>query len=198
MPKRSSKDVPGQGNAKKPKPSGHWAMGLLNTMKDPKYIVKTDDLVTVIKDVYPKAKFHFLVIPKEDISNLKAVTSKHLDLLKHMEKVGGEIAGENKGSNFKIGYHAEPSMIRLHLHVISDDMDSVCLKNKKHWNSFTTDFFVKSEEVIKSLEDNGKVVLPSKEECKKFMETPLKCHKCSVIPKNMPDLKKHILTHLEK
>lgn len=32
----------------------------------------------------------------------------------------------------------------VHLHVISQDFDSSCLKNKKHWNSFTTDYFIES------------------------------------------------------
>lgn len=33
----------------------------------------------------------------------------------------------------------------VHLHVISQDFDSPCLKNKKHWNSFTTDYFIDSQ-----------------------------------------------------
>lgn len=33
----------------------------------------------------------------------------------------------------------------VHLHVISQDFDSPCLKNKKHWNSFTTDYFMESQ-----------------------------------------------------
>lgn len=147
MPKRPSTENTKQQNAKKPKPSGHWAMGLIDKMKDPEYVVSKDDLVTVIKDCYPKAKFHYLVLPNVDISNLKAVKQSDIDLLKHMDKVANDLINEDKHkkSKFKIGYHAEPSMIRLHLHVISDDMDSVCLKNKKHWNSFTTNFFVKSK-----------------------------------------------------
>lgn len=32
------------------------------------------DLATVMKDVYPKAQYHFLVVPKEDISNICAVS----------------------------------------------------------------------------------------------------------------------------
>ncbi|KAG5898076.1 hypothetical protein JTB14_001781 [Gonioctena quinquepunctata] len=69
---------------------GHWALGLLKTMEDPKFIIESDDLVTVIKDAYPKAEFHYLVLPKEDISNLKALTEDHVDLLKHMEKKANE------------------------------------------------------------------------------------------------------------
>jgi len=44
--------------------------------------------------------------------------------------------------DFKVGFHAEPSMQRLHLHVISRDFVSPSLKTKKHWNSFNTDLFV--------------------------------------------------------
>lgn len=39
----------------------------------------------------------------------------------------------------------------VHLHVISQDFDSPCLKNKKHWNSFTTDYFIESHGESKSV-----------------------------------------------
>lgn len=47
-------------------------------------------------------------------------------------------------NSYSIGYHAMPSMQRLHLHVISTDFNSPCLKTKYHWNSFTTPFFLHS------------------------------------------------------
>lgn len=37
------------------------------------------------------------------------------------------------------------SYSQVHLHVISQDFDSPSLKNKKHWNSFTTDYFMDSQ-----------------------------------------------------
>ena len=45
---------------------------------------------------------------------------------------------------FRYGYHTIPSMLQLHLHVISCDFVSPCLKTKRHWNSFTTEFFINS------------------------------------------------------
>ena len=36
----------------------------------------------------------------------------------------------------------QPSMQQLHMHIISEDMNSESLKNKKHWNSFCSEFFV--------------------------------------------------------
>jgi len=42
----------------------------------------------------------------------------------------------------KIGYHARPSLVPLHIHIISTDLESDKLKSRKHFNSFATSFFV--------------------------------------------------------
>ena len=42
----------------------------------------------------------------------------------------------------QVGIHSVPSMANLHIHVISKDFHSVRLKNKKHYNSFNTGFFI--------------------------------------------------------
>ncbi|PSN39836.1 Aprataxin [Blattella germanica] len=177
---------------------GHWSMGLLSAMNDPALKVKEDDKIVIIKDKYPKAKYHFLILPKADISSLAKVSKEQLNLLKHMDEQGHKLAEKYSDSHFKLGYHAEASMSRLHLHVISDDFRSACLKTKKHWNTFTTDFFVPSSKIIADVEKHGKVIPESKEKLKKYIDTPLKCHKCEFVPKNMPTLKTHILTHVNK
>lgn len=51
--------------------------------------------------------------------------------------------------------------------------------------------------ICNELEENGKIVLPSSEKCKEYMNTPLKCNKCSFLPKHMPDLKHHLLIHMQ-
>ncbi|GAB1734157.1 hypothetical protein NU195Hw_g7140t1 [Hortaea werneckii] len=40
------------------------------------------------------------------------------------------------------GIHANPSMTHLHIHVLSKDMVSECMKKRNHYLSFTTDFLV--------------------------------------------------------
>lgn len=65
-------------------------MGLLKTMKDPNFVVFSDAKIVLIKDMYPKAKHHFLVLPKEEISNLKKVTEKDIPLLEHMHEKAKE------------------------------------------------------------------------------------------------------------
>jgi hypothetical protein len=52
----------------------------------------------------------------------------------------------------RLGYHAIPSLEPLHLHLVSADLDSACLKHKKHWNSFAGPFFVDASALEAALE----------------------------------------------
>jgi aprataxin len=196
--KRKSEDNSlGDKNTSK-KAAPFWKTGLLSSMHDPELQVYKDDKVIIIKDKYPKAKYHFLVMPKENIPNLKSLRKENVALLEHMQEKGKEIADKSDDElQFRLGYHAVPSMSHLHLHVISQDFDSLCLKNKKHWNSFTTEYFVDSEEIVKELEQNGKVVkdVTSSQE---LLKKNLKCHVCKTEPATIPALKTHIKQHSYK
>lgn len=170
-----------------------WKFELLKLMKNKEYLLYSDDDIAIIRDGYPKSEVHYLVLPKADIPYVKDIKAEHLDILKKMDLKGREYARENGGGRtFRYGYHAVPSMVRLHLHVISDDFNSPSLKNKKHWNSFNTPFFIDSSKVISDVESLGRVKLPSESQCDLYLKTPLKCHKCDFTPKNLPDLKKHL------
>ncbi|XP_051876508.1 aprataxin isoform X2 [Pristis pectinata] len=175
---------------------GMWSQGLKVSMQDPKLQVYKDDTVVVIKDKYPKARFHWLVLPWEPISSLKAVRRDHLNVLRHMNEVGEKLVQEcldSKALRFRLGYHAIPSMSHLHLHVISQDFDSPCLKTKKHWNSFNTDYFVESQVVMKMVEQNGKVIV--KDEMPELLKMPLMCHVCRQQLSTIPQLKEHLRKH---
>ncbi|CAI7845251.1 unnamed protein product [Closterium sp. NIES-53] len=56
---------------------------------------------------------------------------------------------------FRFGFHQVPSMHQLHLHAISQDLDSPHLKHKKHWNSFASPFFRDALQVISQIEQHG-------------------------------------------
>lgn len=48
----------------------HWSEGLLIDLSSPsKWILHNDDIV-VIGDKYPKAKFHYLVLPRDHIPSI--------------------------------------------------------------------------------------------------------------------------------
>ncbi len=183
--------------AKRPSAS-HWSMKLTESMGNPDMVVHSDELTVTIKDGYPKAKHHYLVLPKEDIPSLRHINRTHIPLVKRMMENGRTLAKkltEKDGTlEFRHGYHASPSMARLHMHIISQDFVSPCLKNKKHWNSFTTEFFVEAEQVIELLESKGEVQF-DKSRFEEFLKLPLRCHKCEAVPINMPKLKAHLEQH---
>uniref|UniRef100_F6R505 Aprataxin n=1 Tax=Bos taurus TaxID=9913 RepID=F6R505_BOVIN len=178
---------------------GHWSQGLKISMEDPKMQVYKDEQVVVIKDKYPKARFHWLVLPWASISSLKAVTREHLELLRHMHAVGEKVIADFAGSSklrFRLGYHAIPSMSHVHLHVISQDFDSPCLKNKKHWNSFNTEYFLESQAVIEMVQEAGRVTV--RDGMPELLKLPLRCHECQQLLPSIPQLKEHLRKHWSK
>ena len=56
-------------------------------------------------------------------------------------------------------YHAIPSLPPLHCHIVSQDLSSVHLKHKKHWNSFASPFFVDTAAVEAQLLSHGTVAV---------------------------------------
>ena len=176
----------------------HWSQGLLSAMNDPEYLLFSNSDFVIIRDKYPKSKHHFLVIPKKPINTIKDLVKEDVNLLKDMDAEARRFVAKYTESDFMFGYHSQPSMSQLHLHVISSDFVSDCLKHKKHWNSFNTDFFLSSQSVIQQLKEEGGVRTPTSEQAKSLLSLPLKCNQCGYLPINIPDLKRHLKEHLEK
>ncbi|NWI08163.1 APTX protein, partial [Crypturellus soui] len=195
----SSSASPNKGVFSKMEHSGHWSQGLKSSMKDPNMQVYKDDKTVVIKDKYPKARYHWLVLPWDSISSLRSVTKEHLELLEHMHAVGEKMieqCPDKETLEFRLGYHAIPSMSQLHLHVISQDFDSPALKTKKHWNSFTTEYFLNSTDVIEMVRSKGEVTL--KAHTAELLKLPLRCHICKQNLSTIPQLKTHLSKHRPK
>ena len=55
-------------------------------------------------------------------------------------------AGRDWDREIMTGIHANPSMNHLHIHVLSRDLHSEKMKKWNHYQSFTTDFFVRMGE----------------------------------------------------
>lgn len=87
--RKAPADTHSNGNSSK---KNHWSAGLSVALDDENARVFRDDLCTVITDKYPKARIHLLVMPNEFIADLKSVNESHLPLLKHMLKIGKEVA----------------------------------------------------------------------------------------------------------
>ncbi|KDO28420.1 hypothetical protein SPRG_06657 [Saprolegnia parasitica CBS 223.65] len=154
-------------------------------------VVFYDETVVVVKDKYPKAQLHLLVLPRQPMAfGVEGLTRAHMGLLQHMERLLPTIS---HGTDVRVGFHGVPSMRQLHLHVISTDLISPSLKRKEHWNSFTTSFFKPLADVLVALEAHGCVPIDVTAEHAK-LKTPLACHKCSSTFRQLPQLKKHLET----
>lgn len=108
-----------------------WKSALLQLFTDPSAfsIVQETEYVWVIKDKYPKARLHYLVIPKTKLPRgILDLGPEHRPLLEHMRDIAASYVG------CRSGFHRVPSLLQLHLHVFSPDL-SLC-KTKKHRESF--------------------------------------------------------------
>ena len=72
------------------------------------------------------------------------------------------------------------------------DFNSVSLKNKKHWNTFTTAFFLPLSEVVRKLEAGIDIVCLNQHEAQRLVRHPLLCHRCHAEQASIPALKQHI------
>jgi aprataxin len=86
-----------------------------------------DENFWIINDKYPKAKYHFLLVPKEEIVyGIKSLTPDHIPMLEEMEAFAeafiSDAIDDPDRPQFIIGFHREPSLWQLHLHIISSDL----------------------------------------------------------------------------
>jgi aprataxin len=142
--------------------------GLAQYLRDPannSSVLGYNDDFVIIKDLYPKATVHLLILPRDPVKQKQHPTEAFRDTsfftklqaeaVKWRTLASKELARtlcpstipeRNWEAEIKVGIHSVPSMHHLHIHVISRDMHSPCLRHKKHYNSFTTPFFVGLEE----------------------------------------------------
>ena len=71
------------------------------------------------------------------------------------------------------------------------DFDSAALRNKKHWNSFTTSFFLDLSDAMTQLQ-SGQQLDINVTKAESLLKQDLLCHICHEPMKNMPALKTHI------
>ncbi|KAH3743162.1 aprataxin [Pelomyxa schiedti] len=181
--------------------SGVGALGLSALMpyvhhpeNFPESVYYYDDEMVAIYDKFGKARYHLLFMPRRVISSIYELQPSDIPLLCAMQEKAKQVANSLPAKQIRIGFHKVPSMRQVHMHMISQDFDSPCLKNKKHWNSFTTSFFVSSEELIELLQTQGRIDY-NKEESEQLLKAPLACHVCHSQINNIPALKKHITAH---
>lgn len=99
-------------------------------------------------------------------------------------------SGRDWENEIIVGIHAHPSMSHLHIHVISVDRVSECMRHRKHYNSFATPFFVPLTAFPLAEDDRRKH--PGREG---YLASDLKCWRCN---KNFGNKFQQLKAHLEE
>lgn len=85
--------------------------------------VYEDDVCFAFNDIAPQAPTHFLVIPKEHISSVSAVTAENSAVVAHIFEVIAKLTKEMGLESYRvvsnIGEQAGQSVFHLHFHVLS-------------------------------------------------------------------------------
>lgn len=159
--------------------------------------------ICVFYDRKPKAKKHLLILPNMLLQEYKLLNETHIDLLEEMQARGEQVIKEIKSTpegkdlNFKTGFLAIPGMLQVHMHIISDDFDSPHMKNKRNWNSFNTEFFVPTQEVIDQLKSTGRVHF-DKAKYSEILKQPMHCQECGKQFKAVWEAQDHIQAEHQK
>eukprot|EP00301_Raphidiophrys_heterophryoidea_P013074 c20419_g1_i1.p1 GENE.c20419_g1_i1~~c20419_g1_i1.p1 ORF type:complete len:146 (+),score=37.37 c20419_g1_i1:159-596(+) len=122
--------------------------------------VYEDEMLAVISDIKPSAKYHLLVLPsKEHIPTVKALKPHHVPMLQNMKSVALKLMQDRgyQPNEVTLVFHKPPfcSVYHLHLHVLSPDVFSATTPFKKQHKYKTTGLHsfwcVGIDEVIASL-----------------------------------------------
>jgi aprataxin len=187
-------------------------------------IIFRNESCTLIKDAYPKAKIHLLLLPNEafmtakDVRYLSKEEPRKVEYFHSIAKAvvasiqtgtvdsmleGGnfeELIQQYAGDLFQLGYHIIPSLYPLHLHIMTQDFDSPSMNKKVHWNKFTTDFFVTTELVERMLQTpqqinrQGLLDFPSEEFYSVRLKSPLTCICCGESLNTITKMKQHYVS----
>ncbi len=88
----------------------------------PADFVYEDELCVAIKDLYPKAPVHFLVIPRKAIPSVNELEESDAALVAHLVFVAKKLAQENACAGyrlqFNVGEKGGQVIFHLHLHMM--------------------------------------------------------------------------------
>ena len=90
-----------------------------------------------------------------------------------------------------MGFHWAPSMMQLHLHVISRDYAGTNMKRPNHWRSFCSPFFRPLDLVERELHEEGCVQMDF-DEIDRLTRAPLQCPRCGARQPSLPVAKQHL------
>jgi len=103
-------------------------------------------------------------------------------------------AGRDWDKEILVGVHAHPSMSHLHVHVLSRDRVSECMRVRKHYNSFATPFLVPLGDMPLAKDDVRRH--PGREG---YLERDLLCWRCGrSFGRGFAKFKQHLAEEFEE
>ena len=86
----------------------------------PSQVVYEDDRIFIFKDINPLAPVHYLIIPKEHLTNVLDIDEKNVDLIGHIHLVANKLAREagiaESGFRIVTNCNKQGGQIIFHLH----------------------------------------------------------------------------------
>ncbi len=90
----------------------------------PSEFIYEDDKCVAFNDIHPKAKHHFLIVPKAHISTISDIEESNSALMGHLifvaKKLGIEKNLTHYNLQFNVGRGAGQEVFHIHLHLMSD------------------------------------------------------------------------------
>lgn len=172
-------------------------------------VIYKDEKYVVVKDAFPKSIIHYLLLLRDPkITKQHPLTVFKDEALKEevaklivkvkgiiLERLTEEFDIEEDENFIQVGVHSVPSMANLHVHLMTRDFNSEKMKRKQHYNSFTTEFFVKFDELPL---ENGDKRLNAHAIEQVVKTSDMKCVYCGKNFKNkFVELKKHLTMEFE-
>ncbi len=95
----------------------------------PSEIIFEDKKAIVIKDINPKARIHYLIIPKKHIRSIRELKEREKSLISHLIFTAKKLAKKKKISGYKlvfnVGKKGGQVIGHLHLHFLSGKIKSL-------------------------------------------------------------------------
>ncbi|KAK0123665.1 aprataxin-like protein [Cadophora gregata] len=154
-----------------PRSKKHTLQHPFDAFEDAEFLASVLEQATKLRDIIGKelqrqfGKYSVQDVPREKVLNGEVEIHRPEDMP----------IGRDWNKEVKVGIHAHPSMNHLHIHVLSVDRYSECMKHRKHYNSFATPFFVELENFPLSKDDVRRH--PAKEG---YLNSDMLCWRCGM------------------
>lgn len=175
-----------------PRSAAHNELHPFDAFDDPAFLAQVRTEAARLKELVAKELQRMLGEHSRADATRNAVLAGEAEPLVDAEGNAVLPAGREWLKEILVGVHSVPSMNHLHVHVLSRDMHSDKMKHRKHYLSFTTEFFVPLDD-FPLAEDDGR------RHQGHWPERPILCFRCGrAFGNKFKELKDHLEVEFEE